>query len=277
MKALLQILALSVLSLASLSPSPAGEFVIVRYIDPIFDVTLLKEVSYGNVLNLSTHVVDDVKLDIYEPAGDTIEARAAVLWVHVGGFTSGDKSEMETMCRYYAARGYVAIAINYRLVNSGDRQNLGATYAGSDTQAAIRWLRTQASALRIDTSKIALCGNSSGGYAVLGAAYDQSLKVHNPNNPGIPYNVAACVDVSGRLYNLPSLEHGEAPMLIHHGMQDLRVPFAYALQLESAAFTAGVVCETNYYPQSGHTVMRSETDDIMAVSLDFLYRHMIEE
>jgi len=276
-KALLQILALSVLSIVSLSPTPAGEFVNVRYIDPTFGVTLTKDVSYGPVLNLSTNHVDDVKLDIYEPVGDTAEARPVVVWVHGGGFTGGDKLEMETMCRYYAERGYVAIAINYRLVAESDRQNLGATYAASDTQAAVRWVRTQASALRLDTTKIALCGNSSGGYAVLGATYDQGLKFHNPNLPDVPFDVAACADVSGRLYNLPSLERGEAPLLINHGMQDMRVPFFYALELEATAIAAGVACETNFYPQEGHTVMRSETEDIMPVVLDFLYRHMIEE
>lgn len=277
MKALLQIFALSVLSIASLSPTPAGEFVIVRYIDPSFDVTLTKDVAYGPVLNLSTNHVDDVRLDIYEPAGDTAEARAVVLWVHGGGFVAGDKQEMETMCRYYAERGYVAIAINYRLVTVLDRQNLGATYAASDTQAAVRWLRTQASSLRLDTTKIALCGNSSGGYAVLGATYDQSLKFHNPNLPNVSFDVAACADVSGRLYNLPSLARGEAPLLITHGMQDMRVPFFYALELEATAIAAGIVCETNFYPLGGHTVMRTETDDIMPIVLDFLYRCMIEE
>ncbi|MFK5954946.1 MAG: alpha/beta hydrolase [Planctomycetota bacterium] len=249
----------------------------MRYIDPTFGVTLTKDVSYGAVLNFSTNFVDDLQLDIYQPAGDNAEARAVVFWVHGGGFTGGDKSEMETMCNYYASRGYVAIALNYRLVTAWDRQNLGAIYAGADTQAAVRWLRTQASALRIDPEKIAICGNSSGGYAVLGAAYDQGLKVHNPNLPDVSFAVAACVDVSGRLYNLPSIGHGEAPLLINHGMQDMRVPFAYALELESTALAARIVCETNYYPQQGHTVMRAETDDIMPVALDFLYRHMIEE
>jgi len=276
-KALLQILALSVLPFVSLSPTPAGEFVNVRYIDPSFGVTLTKNVSYGAVLNFSTHTVDDVQLDIYQPTNDNAESRAVVVWVHGGGFTAGDKTEMETLCNYYASRGYVAIALNYRLVSVWDRQNLGATYAAADTQAAVRWLRTQASSLRLDTEKIALCGNSAGGFAVLGAAYDQSLKVHNPNLPDIPFDVAACVDVSGRLYNLPSMEHGEVPLLINHGMQDMRVPFIYALQLENTAVAAGVVCETNFYPQQGHTVMRSEIDDIMPVALDFLYRCMIEE
>lgn len=277
MKARLQILALSVLSLVSLSRSPAGEFANARYIDPTFDVAVTKDVSYGDVLNLSTHNVDDVKLDIYEPAGDKEESRATILWVHGGGFVAGDKSEMETVCRYYASRGYVAIAINYRLVSTWDRQNLGASYAGSDTQAAVRWVRTHAARLRIDTSKIALCGNSAGGYAVLGAAYDQTLKMHNPNWANVSFDVAACVSISGRLYNLPSMERGEAPLLISHGMQDLRVPFAHALELESTAISIGIYCEANYYPTVGHTVMRSEMDDILPVILDFLERRMIEK
>lgn len=275
MKAPLLTSALSVLSFLLVSFAPAKSAASTRYLDSTFSVTVQRDVSYGNALNLSTFVVDDLKLDVYQPAGDTETARPVVMWVHGGGFTDGDKAEMEFFCRYYAARGYVAIAPNYRLVSVWDRQNLGASYAAADTQAAVRWLRENRFFYRIDTERIALCGNSSGGYGVLGATYDQGLRFHNPNWFEHSSAVAVCAEVSGRLYNLSAMEHGEPPLLIVHGMQDDRVPFTYALDLEQQAGAVGVEYETLYFPQGGHTVMRNETATILAEVRDFLYAEMI--
>lgn len=275
MKALLLTSALSVLSFVSVSSAPAASTTSTRYLDPTFNVAVQKDVSFGSVLNLSTFMVDDLQLDIYEPIGDTSLSRPVVFWVHGGGFTDGDKDEMELFCRYYASRGYVAIAPNYRLVSVWDRQNLGASYASSDVQAAVRWVRENQIHFRLDSDKIALCGNSSGGYSVLGAAYDQGLRYHNPNWLGQSDSVAACAEVSGRLYNLDSMERGESPCFIIHGMQDDRVPFPYALELEQQAQSVGVPYDTLYFPQGGHTIMRTHTTTVLHAIRDYLYDEMI--
>ncbi|MGB0953797.1 MAG: alpha/beta hydrolase [Planctomycetota bacterium] len=275
MKALLLTFALSVLSFVSVSTAPAATTTSTRYLDPTFNVAVQKDVSYGSVLNLSTFLVEDLTLDIYQPIGDVALQRPVVFWVHGGGFTDGDKDEMEYFCRYYASRGYVAIAPNYRLVSVWDRQNLGASYASSDTQAAVRWARENSFQFRLNTDKIALCGNSSGGYSVLGAAYDEGLRYHNPNWLTHESEVAAVAEVSGRLYNLDSMERGEPPCYIIHGMQDDRVPFSYALDLEQQAQSVGVEYDTLYFPQGGHTIMRTHTTTVLHAIRDYLYDEMI--
>jgi acetyl esterase/lipase len=274
-KALFLTSALSVLSSLLISFAPAESVAGTRYMDPMFQVAVQRDVSFGSVLNLSTFLVEDLQLDIYQPIGDTVLDRPVVFWVHGGGFTDGDKAEMEYFCRFYAARGYVAIAPNYRLVSVWDRQNLGASYAASDVQAAVRWIKENRIAYRVDAEKIALCGNSSGGYGVLGATYDQGLRYHNPNWLAQTNEVAACAEVSGRLYNLDAMERGEPPFLIVHGMQDDRVPFPYALELEQQAGSVGVEYDTLYFPQGGHTIMRSETSTVLLKVRDFLYDEMI--
>ena len=275
MKVLLLTSALSVLSFLSVSAAPAVTTASTRYLDSTFNVSVQKDVSFGSVLNLSTFMVDNLQLDVYQPIADTELHRPVVFWVHGGGFTDGDKSEMEYFCRYYASRGYVAIAPNYRLVSVWDRQNLGASYASSDVQAAVRWVRENSTAFRMDTNRIALCGNSSGGYGVLGATYDQGLRFHNPNWMEHSSSVAVCAEVSGRLYNLSSMERGEPPCFIIHGMQDDRVPFAYALSLEQQAASVGVETDTLYFPNGGHTIMRTETNTVLHAIRDYLYDEMI--
>lgn len=277
MIALLITFALSVLSFFVAPPTPPGATVNVRYIDATFDVAVHEDVSYGSVLNLSTMQVDDLLLDIYEPAGDTADTRAVVFWVHGGSFTEGDKAEMKEFCVYFAERGYVAIAPNYRLVDIAERQTLGATYASSDIQAAVRWAHMEAGTWRFDHQRISVCGNSSGGFAALGATYDQDLMVHNLNHYTESMEIAACSVSSGRLYNLPSLETGEPPVFIAHGVQDIRVPFPYALDLEDQATSKGVYSESMYFPQEGHALMVAQSDEILPGIADFLYNQVILE
>lgn len=269
--------ALSVLSLLVAPPIPLGDSVGVRYIDPSFDVLVHSDVSYGSVLNLSTMQVDDLMLDIYEPDGDAAATRAVVFWIHGGSFTEGDKMEMEEYCRYFAERGFVAIAPNYRLVNTEDRQTLGSIYASSDVQAAVRWAHMEAGSWRFDPQRISICGNSSGGFAALGAAYDQDLMVHNLNHYSESMEIAACATTSGRLYNMPSLEAGEPPVFIAHGVLDERVPFPYALDLEDKATSEGVYSESMYFPLEGHALMHSQSDEILPRILEFLYDQVIVE
>ncbi|MBO4409901.1 MAG: alpha/beta hydrolase [Spirochaetales bacterium] len=56
--------------------------------------------------------------DLYLPE-DTSSGKAAhlVLFIHGGGWTSGDKEDGEAWCRYYAARGYVAASMSYTLLD----------------------------------------------------------------------------------------------------------------------------------------------------------------
>jgi dienelactone hydrolase len=269
--------ALFVSSLHVAPPIPPGDLPSVRYIDPTFDVVVHTDVSYGSVLNLSTMQVEDLMLDIYEPADDSAETRAVVFWVHGGSFTEGDKREMEEYCRYFAERGYVAIAPNYRLVDVLDRQALGSAYASSDVQAAVRWAHGQASTWRFDHRRISLCGNSSGGFAALGAAYDQALKVHNLNHFAESMEIASCSVSSGRLYNLTSLESGEPPVFIAHGVLDERVPFSFAMDLEDQATSQAVVNETMYFPMEGHALLLAQSDVILPGIRDFLFAQVIKE
>lgn len=53
-------------------------------------------------------------LDIYTPPGAT-QARPAILMIHGGGWRSGDRSQNNSLAGQLAARGYVAVPVDYRL------------------------------------------------------------------------------------------------------------------------------------------------------------------
>ena len=55
------------------------------------------------------------KFDLYLPADDSKETYGLVVYLHAGGFTSGDKSGDAGMLQWLCAKGYVAAGINYTL------------------------------------------------------------------------------------------------------------------------------------------------------------------
>lgn len=106
------------------------------------------------------------KLDLYLP--EKAEAPTPVIvWIHGGGWVSGDKKENGAPGTVsHTARGYAVASINYRL--SGD-----ALFPAQieDCKAAIRWLRAHAKEYNLDPGRIGVAGASAGGHlvALLGA------------------------------------------------------------------------------------------------------------
>lgn len=55
------------------------------------------------------------KFDLYVPANSTKESYGLVVYLHAGGFTSGDKLDDVKMLQWLCSKGYVAAGINYTL------------------------------------------------------------------------------------------------------------------------------------------------------------------
>lgn len=100
---------------------------------------------------------ETLRLDAYVPAA-TGGARPAVLLIHGGEFRTGDKASFEPEARKIAARGWVAFSINYRLdVTPAFPAEL------DDAQAAVRWVRANATQYEVDPERIGVLGESAGG------------------------------------------------------------------------------------------------------------------
>jgi len=133
-------------------------------------------------LNSASYSIVDLKLDVYKPLGNT-KKRPAILLIHGGGFSGGDKSDVNivNLANYFALRGWVAFSINYRLM--GDKgtvptqwvqyaqnsvppvnqsQFLAMYPAHRDAKAAVRWLIANANNYNIDTNYITVGGGSAG-------------------------------------------------------------------------------------------------------------------
>src|SRR6516165_9647699 len=92
-----------------------------RYRDPVFNTAEVKSnVPYGTAVNLENQTIT-LQLDIYQPKGDPVRSRPAIVWVHGGSFTSGDKTSPELVdeATTFSKEGYFNVSINYRLESPG--------------------------------------------------------------------------------------------------------------------------------------------------------------
>ena len=119
--------------------------------------------------------VDDqlLSLDVY-PLPDECGTRPALVWVHAGKWTGGDKrTRVEPVAKLAAANGWVLISVNYRL--AGDGTGVQWPEPGDDVASAIADIVEHADELGIDPSQLALIGVAEGGHIATMVAVDPSL------------------------------------------------------------------------------------------------------
>lgn len=144
------------------------------------------------------------KLDIYFPAPPPAgKLSPAVVWIHGGGWKSGDKGEARgtEICTTLANAGYVAISINYKLGPGSWPTNL------LDCKNGVRFLRAHAAEYRLDPARIAVAGGSAGGHLslMIGATMGKEFEPDAPY-PGVSSAVRCVID----MYGIANLSvHGE--------------------------------------------------------------------
>lgn len=214
------------------------------------DIQVFKDVQYAVNKGLDDKNVD-LKFDAYVPAyNSSTEKFPLVLFVHGGGFTSGDKSIGASSMRQFAKSGFVGVTINYRLNTTVDDNNMcdipisttnkSVYLAVQDTRAALRFLVANADKYHIDTSRIFLSGNSAGAVTVLHTHYlnqadfeemipGVQLKFGGLNNAGNDltntYTIKGIAANSGCLNDTKYVSSSNlVPVIFFHGEKDKVIP-----------------------------------------------------
>lgn len=137
------------------------------------------------------------KLDLYLP-NEGAGPFPLIIEIHGGGFAAGSKSSQIGPMLEALKKGYAVASINYRL--SGE-----ATWPAQihDVKAAIRYLRANAAAYKLDPERFAAWGASAGGsLAALAGASGGVSALSDPSlgNASVSDRVQAVVDWFGPVY-----------------------------------------------------------------------------
>src|SRR5690606_39027191 len=168
-----------------------------RYVDVVFEgYEATTGIPYRTT---TTHTGEPItlRLDVYEPAGDTAEERPVIMWMFGGAWRAGDRNQLASYAQDSARRGYVGVTIDYRIRPEGGDLTAASNDAYEDTLAAIRWLQDHAEQFRIDPAAIVPAGYSAGAINALHA-------LHRPADTP----AAGAVAIAGMLFHAPSPDRG---------------------------------------------------------------------
>jgi len=235
------------LSVAAYAQSPCSSG---RYANDVFtNFTVTSNVIYGQN-NTWSGAANQLKLDVYEPTGDTELARPLIIWVHGGSFIGGSKTDndVKTWSESFAKKGYVCASIDYRLgFFPFDSANAvkAVVRAVQDLKGAIRYFYKDcqtANLYKVDTNHIFIGGSSAGAITALHVAYlDDPCEISdylssstintlgglegNSGNPGYSTKVHAVINGCGALARYSWLEAGDVPLCSFHGTADGTVKY----------------------------------------------------
>ena len=248
----------------------------LRYRDLVFaNAATTSNVTYGTAVNTSGQTVT-LQLDVYQPVGDTVTARPAIVWVHGGSFCCGDKTSPELVdeATTFARKGYFNVSINYRLEPGGcSAGNVTQTCidaiqeAREDAKTAVRFLRANAATYGIDATRIAIAGSSAGAITALNVGFASS---EDPTSA-----VAGAVSLSGaELISGGTYGPGDAPSLLFHGTADGVVPYQWAVTTWNKAIAAGLDSFLTSWAGAGHVPYVQHRTEILDQTTNFLYWEM---
>lgn len=227
-----------------------------RYLEETFsNVDFTSGILFGNANPYGIVNSQNLRLDIYEPEGDTLAKRPLVIHAFGGGFLIGWRSEPDipNWGNQYAKRGYAFVSIDYRLGFTVSSQNsaIRAAYrAAQDMHAALRFLKDNADTYRLDMDNVFLTGSSAGCFAALilafmeeadrpAATYGTTLEPSdlgcffcsgNNNNNNERVDIHAVINNWGAMLDTGFIDIAanpldNVPVISFHGTNDLIVPY----------------------------------------------------
>ncbi len=148
----------SSLTTSSINSSSASSTSSLPQTSDINESIFLNQVAYG----LDPRQTLEIE---YQP--NDANPTPMVLFIHGGSWISGDKSMMRRYQQQVVDAGYGYVSMNYRFIMTG------ATYLDmlDDIQLVIQFLKDFASDLNVDTTRMAMVGESAGAHLAMLYAY----------------------------------------------------------------------------------------------------------
>src|SRR2546423_5885213 len=132
-------------------------------------------------------------LDVYSPAG--AKNLPVVVWIHGGGWQTGDKKEVQLKPQAFNDKGFVFVSTNYRLLPDVDMGTIVR-----DVAKGVHWVHDHIAEHGGDPSRLFIMGHSAGAQlAALLCTDDRYLKAEGLSLALIK----GCVPVDGDTYDVP--------------------------------------------------------------------------
>lgn len=238
-----------------------------RFVDEVFtDIQVTEGVLYRSTTTFDGQPVD-LRLDIYQPRGDTREERPVVMWMFGGAWVFGNRAQMANYARDSAERGYVGVTIDYRIRSGGGDIVAAAWDAYDDAVAAVAWLKEHAGEYGLDPDAIVAGGISAG-------AINAMHLLYAPGTRGPATSpVAGGVAISGLSFAAPS--GVDPPSIMHHGTVDNIVPYAAAQATCTGAVNAGSECNWLEYENAGHEIGATQVAQIQETTATLVFERVL--
>lgn len=246
-------------------------------------IKIYKDLRYSNATASKANL-----MDVYTPDNGLPQV-PLIIWVHGGGWESGDKaSGCIPYDKGFVQRGFAIACINYRLTNE-------AQWPAQiiDVKTAIRALRANAAAFKFYPTKIGVWGASAGGHLAAVAATSAGVSsfekgeflttsskvqvvaddfgptdfVQWVQTPGLESTLQPADSFVSRLFGGPVLDNQTAaitanpmtyvdstdtPIAISHGDQDPIVPLSQSQIFYNKLIAAKVPAALNVIAGAGH-------------------------
>jgi len=152
-----------------------------------FDMELEKNQNLGPVASFRNFRYGSHErhtFDVYLPSGDHQPPFPAVMRIHGGGWTAGNKRDLLEAAPLLS-KGIAYVSVNYRLSQDAKKDGVTPIMAGPilDAARALQTLRYHADKFNIDKKRIGLTGGSAGGYTALWIATHDDLADPESDDP----------------------------------------------------------------------------------------------
>ena len=178
-----------------------------------------------------------LEAELYAPNAAGAGPGRAIVMVHGGAWSSGDRHAPAVLCEHFSTAGFTVFSLDFRDGRQGKHP-----CAVQDVVAGIRYVRANAATLGVAAEEIGLVGCSSGGHLALLAALQPDAPAHRGTL------VAAGgwqdVEVSARVGAVAAL----------WPVSDPRVRFEYALRVGREELVAA---HQRYFRDEAHMVQAS--------------------
>jgi acetyl esterase/lipase len=255
--------------------------------EPVFPalVSVDRNVVYGSEQEQMHRV------DVYRPrpirgiTESLKEPLPAVVFIHGGAWTLGDKANDAVHAKKLAARGYCVLSINYRLA---PKHRFPAQL--DDCKLALQWLTDNADSLGVDAKRIGIWGYSAGGHLSALLALESDKGTPRPVacvSGGAPCDLTrfppdtqtlsgvfggtprSLPDVYRKASPIVHVSEDDPPMFLFHGSKDWLVSDENSNAMKQRLEEAKVAFEYVSVPNKGHLATFIDMETVER-SFDFL-------